>query len=57
MTIQINPDVFDTHKAYDSLKISAEEAATKMEDFVNKLVKATEIHDDGARAFLCAKCS
>lgn len=51
MTIRINPEVFDTHKAYESLTLSAQDAASRLEDFSHKLVKATEIHDNGARAF------
>lgn len=51
MTIRINPEVFNTHKAYDNLTISAQDAAARLEDFAHKLVRATEIHDDGARAF------
>ncbi|MFP4312753.1 MAG: hypothetical protein ACLFR0_00380 [Alphaproteobacteria bacterium] len=51
MSITIDPEVFNTAKAFDSLKIEALNSAKTMEDFVQKLVGATHMRDEGSRAY------
>lgn len=51
MSITIDPEVFNTAKAFDCLKVEALSSAHKMENFVQKLVSASEIREDGPRAY------
>lgn len=51
MTIRIDPEVFNTHKAHDALLEQASEGADTMQEFLHKLVSATHIHDDGPRTY------
>lgn len=51
MGIAIDPEVFNTAKAYSSLRTEALEAGDNLREFVEKLTQAADLHDEGPRAY------
>lgn len=51
MGIAIDPEVFNTAKAYSSLRLEALESGAEFKDFAEKLTQAADIHQDGPRAY------
>lgn len=51
MGIGIDPEVFNTAKAYSTLRLDALESGAEIKEFAEKLAQAADIHQEGPRAY------